>query len=74
MSTPTTVTLWMVTLTTERTGPRGGKAKPIIDRYVVAATTREEAAKAFESDMPGYMGSASHCTITDLCCSTWRAA
>lgn len=66
--------LWMVTLTTERTGPRGGAAKPIIDRFVVSAQTQSQARDAFEADMPGYISAASHTSISPLACRTWRAA
>lgn len=49
------IQLWKIQITDERKGPRGGKAKPVVTRYVVAAETREEARALFEAEMPGHL-------------------
>jgi hypothetical protein len=54
MTTP--LQAYQVTVTDPRTGPRGGKAKPVISNYVVTATSREEALALFADEMASAFG------------------
>lgn len=66
-----TVQLWQVTLTDERKGPRGGRAKPVISTYVVAAESLDEARAVFEAERPGYLEHSGHVSIAETQCRTW---
>lgn len=64
---------WLASITTPRTGPRGGKAKPIIERYIIAAESREAAMAALEAEQPAQLQGA-QVTISETQCLVWRAA
>lgn len=42
---------WQIRIVTPRTGPRGGRAAPLINSYSVTAETREEARALFDEEM-----------------------
>lgn len=58
------VQLWTVALTSQTVGAPTRVRKTVTTRYVVAASSAEEARARFESEMPGHLGSASFVSVT----------
>lgn len=65
---------FLVVLTDERRGPRGGKAKPIVNTYVVAAYSREEALDVFRQECPNMILDTTDVSVVTGDCRVWRAA
>ena len=47
-----TLQQWVVVTQIPQVGPRGGYRKPITERFLVAAESREDARAAFDIEMP----------------------
>jgi predicted transcriptional regulator len=59
---------FQVTITEERTGPRGGKAKPVIRAYSVTAATPEEARALFIAEMGEHQVEGARVTVSACGC------
>ena len=67
-----TIQQFIIQLTDERTGPRGGKAKPLVTQYAVAATTSEEALACFNEECPAMVMPTTRITVSASQCRVMR--
>lgn len=66
--------LFLIVLSDPRVGPRGGKAKPSIDRYVAAGTSQDDALAAFKQECPGLITETTTVDVLPTLSRVWRAA
>lgn len=59
---------FQITLTDEKTGPRGGKALPLRRAYSVTAETPTDALEIFKEEMPGQIAEKTQVTVSGWGC------
>ena len=55
--------LFLLVITTPRSGPRGGKATPIQNRYIVMAESQAAALERAHEEMPGQIVETDHVAV-----------
>jgi hypothetical protein len=63
---------YQITLSEPRTGPRGGKAKPVIRMYTVTAESNKEALEIFKEEMPAHIDENTHVSVSGCGCRVMR--
>lgn len=59
---------FIIHLSDERSGPRGGKAKPLVTCYTVAAVSQEEALEVFRDECPNMIADTTTVRVIPTLC------